>query len=281
MYPMATKAKSSAAIANLTAEVTVALADPKTVLARLALYESAEKKDRHTAAGVSILRYALEGYVSSAFEVPDRYNAWVEATDESVIISGEHKNTKRAATDNFSQEIAYPLWLAEFFRDENNFKLLLEGDETPLEEVIATMTAHVESLDAESDDDPDEDDDDEIEAGEEDEDPEDDEDHDIVDEDDAGDDDVVDDGDDEGDEDLDDGDVEDDEELDDEEEDDPDEEGDDGSDEDDEDEDDEDPDEEEDEEASDETEGRADDEDADVSTACQPDSEGRCTNPSH
>ena len=182
MATTVTNPASASAIPSLTAEVTVALADAPQVISRLALYDSAETKGRHTQAGMSILRYALERYVASNIDVPSKYEVKVEASDESIIITGTNKSPRRAKTDMFTQEIAHPLWLSSFFEDEDAFELLLPESEATLADALALLSDHVDALQAEAEDEeetgiivtdePDEDEEDDDEEAEDDEDPE-------------------------------------------------------------------------------------------------------------
>ena len=118
---------------------------------------------------MSILAYALSGYIQSHFEVPARYEVQITPLDSSVMISAQNKNPKRAEKDRFQQEIPYPIWLASFFEDDEMFAYLTPVDDTPLEEVIADLQAHVDSDaddlydDDETDDEDDDTDDDEDE----------------------------------------------------------------------------------------------------------------------
>ena len=162
---------TAAAIPSLTAAVTVALADPEQVLSRLALFDSAEQKDRHTAAGLSILRYALERYVASNIDLPDKYTVKIEATDESIIVTATNKSPRRAKTDHFEQEIAYPVWLASFFADDEHFDLLLPESDVPLEEGLTTLRAHVAAIQEGTEEDDDLEDGEEEATDDEDEDP--------------------------------------------------------------------------------------------------------------
>lgn len=158
-------------VSEITTKVIAALEDPAKVIPRLALYDTAEEKDRHTEYGVSILAYALAGYVQSHFEVPARYEVQITPLDSSVMISAQNKNPKRAEKDRFQQEVPYPMWLASFFEDDEMFAYLTPGDDTPLEEVIANLEAHVEDLAVDAEPDAgDEDDEDETEEDTEDDD---------------------------------------------------------------------------------------------------------------
>lgn len=143
---MATATKTTSEIPSITAEVTTALAQPDMVIKRLALYDSAETKGRHTAKGMSILRYALETYLVANIDVPDKYTATVTADDQKITVHGQNKNARRAKTDTFEQTVALPLWLASFFEDDAHFDMLFPEDETPLSDVIVALAQHVETF---------------------------------------------------------------------------------------------------------------------------------------
>jgi hypothetical protein len=123
---------------DLTPVVTNALANPSAVINRLRLYETSEKNKRHEQMGMSILRYALSGYITSVVDVPSKYALEVETYDDAVKISGVNE---RRPKDAWAQEIPYPLWLTAFFSDEKRFSLLTPGSTVYLSDVLDTMEA--------------------------------------------------------------------------------------------------------------------------------------------
>ena len=150
-------------IPDITAAVTVALANPGLVLPRLAHYETAESKDRHTEYKMSILSYALAGYIASHLDIPNKYEVQVIPLDGSVMIQAQNKSVRQAKKDRFQQEVPYPVWLASFFESDEAFGYLEQENTTPLAEVLIALEEHVESLtpdEAAEDEDDDEDDDD-------------------------------------------------------------------------------------------------------------------------
>ena len=127
---------------DIAAQIHAAFEHPEVVLARLALYESAEKKKRHDEYNMSILRYALAGYVTSATDFPDKAEAAIDVTDEGVTVTvsmGRGKSKQRVPV-----EVAYPTWLGTFFEDDDAFDLLLTTSVTPLAEALDMLREHVE-----------------------------------------------------------------------------------------------------------------------------------------
>jgi hypothetical protein len=116
-----------------------ALADPQQVLARLSLYESAEVKGRHTEYEMSILRYALAGYLTGVLgEITDE-PVTIDPYDADVDIVWENN----ADGDNGTITIEYPAWLATFFEDDTHFEYLKPDNTIGLAEILFEMQTQV------------------------------------------------------------------------------------------------------------------------------------------
>lgn len=114
-------------------EVFNALVVPTKVISRLALYETSEAKSRHLDAGMSILRYALAGYVTGVLnEIEGVVDPIVDPYGDEVDISEEGSETIT---------VEYPVWLSEFFEDDAHFAYLQEDNTIGLAEILFELQA--------------------------------------------------------------------------------------------------------------------------------------------
>lgn len=169
---------------DVTTTIANALADPGQVLARLKLYEDAEKKGRHTTYDMSILRYALGGYLRMSLDESDLsiINPNIKPYDDAVRVSGEYAPTepptgrgkgRSQKNEPWTVDIGYPAWLTSFFGPDDHLGLLDPEDTRSLAEALEMLARHVglttspeapttdEPEDDEAEDDDDLDDDDE------------------------------------------------------------------------------------------------------------------------
>jgi hypothetical protein len=153
--------------------ITDALADPGRVITRLSAYESAEKKQRHVEYGMSILRYALGGYLTNALALHKDVDLRLDVTDETVSVNV--LDSRKGKSKGQFAEVGYPDWLTSFFADDEHFDYLLPESETPLAHVLEAMSASVTPPESVLDpyDEGDEDDEDDDEEWEDEEDEED------------------------------------------------------------------------------------------------------------
>lgn len=124
--------------------VYLALVSPEPVINRLALYESSETKGRHTEAGMSILRYALAGYITGVVTDKDIVSPIVEPYDETVDITYMSDIDERVVT------VEYPGWLKDFFDSEDRFAYLQPGHAGTLADVLVEMGEHAAEYDVPS-----------------------------------------------------------------------------------------------------------------------------------
>lgn len=122
---------------NIPNIVTAALEDPQQVLARLWLYESAEQKQRHVEHGLSILRYALAGYLTGAIGDYTTEPITIEPFDDEVDVIIEPYDDDHPIT------VEYPAWLSSFFENEGHFEYLKPDNEIGLAEILFELQAHV------------------------------------------------------------------------------------------------------------------------------------------
>lgn len=113
--------------------VYIALAHPEKVINRLALYTSSEEKGRHTDAGMSILRYALAGYLTGVVSDTEILEPVVDPYGDEVDVSWEQQGSEHSIT------MEYPGWLSGFFEDDAHFAYLKADDATPLVEILDEM----------------------------------------------------------------------------------------------------------------------------------------------
>lgn len=115
--------------------VYLALVSPEPVLNRLALYESSEVAGRHTAAEMSILRYALAGYLTGVVNERGIEQPIIEPYDDSVDVTYASDETVPDTEIN----VEYPAWLEDFFESEDNFAYLQPINSAPLAEILDQM----------------------------------------------------------------------------------------------------------------------------------------------
>lgn len=119
--------------------VYLALVSPEPVLNRLALYESSEVAGRHLDAEMSILRYALAGYLTGVVTEKGIEQPIVEPYDESVDVTYASDETAPEIEVN----IEYPAWLMDFFEADENFAYLQPVNADPLAEILDQMREFV------------------------------------------------------------------------------------------------------------------------------------------
>jgi hypothetical protein len=159
--------------AAITQAITRALHDPEQVIAGLKLYDQAEANDEHREEGfeMSILRFALGGYITQALMTADISveDLGIEPYDTQVEISGELPDGQL-----WTVEVGYPEWLEDFFEVQDHFDLLKPDDNRSLSAGLAMLEDFVAAYgedDLPEDEDDDDDDDGDDEDGDEEDDP--------------------------------------------------------------------------------------------------------------
>jgi hypothetical protein len=120
--------------ANLKQTVFLALVSPEPVLNRLALYETSEQKNRHADAGMSILRYALAGYLTGVLgDFEQVQEPFIEPFDDEAniefLLDGDEKHVT----------IEYPAWLQDFFSEDARFEYLTADNTVVLAAILSDM----------------------------------------------------------------------------------------------------------------------------------------------
>jgi hypothetical protein len=130
-----TEGQMTILVSKIWQDVYTGLVDPERVVSRLALYESSEAKGRHTEAEMSILRYALAGYITGIVGQIESNDVIVDPVvdpyDDQVDISW----------DNDAHEITveYPAWLSDFFSSDARFDYLKPDNTVVLMAVLEDM----------------------------------------------------------------------------------------------------------------------------------------------
>lgn len=116
--------------------VFLALVTPSRMLSRLSAYQTSEDNNRHTEAEMSILRYALAGYLTGVIST--------ECDIEQAIVEPFADEVDVTYTDGSGNEqtetIEYPGWLVDFFDADDNFELMLPDNSNTLADILEHMT---------------------------------------------------------------------------------------------------------------------------------------------
>lgn len=96
--------------------------------------QQAERVGRIKRAKMSVLRYGIQRYVQSQLpEIDPVFRLDISPMDDEITIGGRNPLTPE---NNWLLTFAYPIWLQDFFAEDENFDLLLREDETKLQEVL-------------------------------------------------------------------------------------------------------------------------------------------------